>query len=427
MSKGWAEFVAHAATFEAALETVQMVRTATRELFEQLNSAVRTEASGKRDILDGKLRYDENTPVFSSCADAIEAFTSSVSLMIAAVEDIKMIVSGVSSGQLADREETIIELEKSQVDLQAVVNDFEMLIAARGSNVYWFEYSDNGYSYSLKIQSAPLDIAEKLSVGLYDHMETVVMASATLTVARDFSYISKRLGLDLDSRERVREFIATSPFDYPRQAAVIVPSFLPSPKHEKFIEQTNDVLYRIATEIGRGMLVLFTSRGHLHRSYHELKDPLTRKGLTLMGQGIDGSRNLLVRRFREDKRSILFGTDSFWEGVDVPGSALEIVVIMKLPFAVPADPVVQAQLEEVERAGGNPFMDYSVPEAAIRLRQGAGRLIRHRGDRGIVVVLDNRIVTARYGETFKRCLPGTFIKTDSTDNLIKSMSAWFGE
>ena len=144
-----------------------------------------------------------------------------------------------------------------------------------------------------------------------------------------------------------------------------------------------------------------------------------------MGQGIDGSRNLILRRFREEKRSILFGTDSFWEGVDVPGSALEIVVIIKLPFAVPSEPIVQAQMEEIERSGGRPFVEFSVPEAAIKLRQGAGRLIRHRNDRGIVIVFDTRIVSSWYGNTFRRCLPGKLVKSENVEKLVENLKFWF--
>ena len=231
--------------------------------------------------------------------------------------------------------------------------------------------------------------------------------------------------MNLDTRDRVVEFIAESPFDYRRQSAVVVPAYLPSPKAPGFIDRMDDLLFEVATGIGRGMLVLFTSRSHLNQSYHALKDRFTRHGITLMAQGIDGSRSLLLRRFQEETRSVLFGTDSFWEGVDVPGNALEIVVIGRLPFAVPSDPVIEALSEEVARQGGNPFAGYAVPEAAIKLRQGAGRLIRHRNDRGVVIVCDTRIVTTRYGGMFMKSLPGTPLRAESPELLIERLTAWF--
>ena len=144
-----------------------------------------------------------------------------------------------------------------------------------------------------------------------------------------------------------------------------------------------------------------------------------------MAQGKDGSRTVILNRFRKDKTSVLFGTDSFWEGIDVPGEALEVVVIVRLPFAVPTDPVVQAQMEEVEKNGGDPFMDYSVPEAAIKLRQGAGRLIRRTDDRGAVVILDVRINTAKYGVTFKKSLPGHAQRVESPEKFIEYLKQWF--
>ncbi len=345
--------------------------------------------------------------------------------MIMVLNDILILVSGVSSGQLKMKEETMIEIEEVRVDVQCIIDDIDFLIEASGQNVFWFEYNEKSTFYSLRIKSAPLDVAEKLAYGLYEHMETVIMTSATLTVAGDFSYIRSRLGIDLDSRDRAVDCIASSPFDYKSQAAVIIPSFLPSPKEEDFILETNDVLSSLAHNISRGMLVLFTSRSHLNRSYFELKDQFTHSGITLMAQGIDGSRNTILQRFQKETGSVLFGTDSFWEGIDVPGNALEMVVIIRLPFAVPTDPIIQAQMEEVEKNGGNPFMDFSVPEAAIKLRQGAGRLIRHRNDRGTVIILDNRINTTRYGYLFRNSLTGKTVRADNIKMLIKNLKEWF--
>lgn len=244
-------------------------------------------------------------------------------------------------------------------------------------------------------------------------------------MARNFRYIRRRLGLNLDTRERITEFIAESPFDYTRQSVVMIPAFLPSPKSERYISDSNQVILRIAKDIRRGMLVLFTSWGHLNRAYNELCDSFAMHGITLLAQGVDGSRSHLLHRFRDEPTSVLFGTESFWEGVDVPGNALEIVVISRLPFAVPSDPVVQAMMEEITHRGGEPFMDYSVPEAAIKLRQGAGRLIRHRTDKGAVIMMDTRVATTRYGVLFKRSLPGTSIRTETPDDMINGLKNWF--
>ena len=425
MAKGWPGFKDNKALIESAIDTAKAVRTSTQNLFERLFYAVRTEAENIRDRHEGKLRFYHDSEIFFATRDEIETFTESLSVLIRILGDILIVVSGVSPGKLNMKEDIMIEIEEVRGDLQGIVNDIAFLIEASGPNVFWFEYNEDGTLYSLSIKSAPLDVAEKLATGLYDHMETVIMTSATLTVADDFSYIRNRLGINIDTRERVVEFIASSPFDYQSQAEVIIPSFLPSPKDEQFIRETNKVLYSLANEINRGMLVLFTSRGHLHQSYYELKDQFTHIGINLMAQSIDGSRNIILRRFREETVSVLFGTDSFWEGVDVPGNALELVIIVRLPFAVPTDPVIEAQMEEVEKNGGNPFLDYSVPEAAIKLRQGAGRLIRHRSDRGAVIILDNRITTTRYGHLFRKSLPGKTVMAHNSKMLVKNLKDWF--
>jgi Rad3-related DNA helicase len=425
MIKAFPEFAPKKATIGTAADCVEETHAALNGLFDNLYFAVRAEAGKNRGGLDGKLRYFSESAVFADNADHVDTFEDALNRLISAVNDVMMIVSEASESQLNMKEELLFEIEDVKNSLQAVVGDLVFLIAAEGVNVFWFEFNDRNSFYSLKINSAPLNVAEKLAYGLYEKMETVVMTSATLTVAGDFSYIENRLGIDLDNRERTSEFIAPSPFDYDTQSAVIVPTFVPSPKIDSFIAETNEVIYALAKNLERGMLVLYTSRSHLNQSYYELRDRLISDGITLLAQGMDGSRTSILKRFRKETGSVLFGTDSFWEGVDVPGNALEIVVIVRLPFAVPTDPVVQAQMEEVEKAGGNAFMDFSVPEAAIKLRQGAGRLIRHRTDKGAVVMLDNRIVTTRYGSVFRKSLAGKQIEADTVKTLIGTLARLF--
>ncbi|MFC1490594.1 helicase C-terminal domain-containing protein [Candidatus Latescibacterota bacterium] len=425
MTKAWPEFSANKSTIGTAIDSVEQVHSALNGLFDNIYHSVRAEAGKSKGGHEGKLRYFSGSSIFNDNFDQIETFKESLNNMIAVINDVLMLVSGASESQLNLKEEMMFEIEDVKNSLQAIVNDVDFLVEAGGVNVFWFEYNDRNSFYSLKINSAPLNVNEKLAHGLYDKMETVIMASATLTVAGDFSYIESRLGINLDSRERTAKFIAPSPFDYESQSAVIIPSFVPSPKENSFIKETNEVLYSMAKKLKRGMLVLFTSRSHLNQSYMELRDKLTRSGITLLAQGMDGSRTSILKRFQKETGSVLFGTDSFWEGVDVPGDALEIVVIVRLPFAVPSDPVIQAQMEEIEKAGGNPFMDFSVPEAAIKLRQGAGRLIRHRNDKGAVVMLDNRIITTRYGSLFRKSLSGKSLEATDMEMLIGNLEKLF--
>ena len=376
---------------------------------------------------ENKLRYYPGSRVFLKSSNALSGFRSAVNSLVSNLEKVNLILSGVSSSHLDSREDYMIEIEEISLELNGVLESLEFLEEATGRNVFWFEFDEDGTFYSMRIRSAPLDIDRKLANGLYEKMETVIMTSATLTVAGDFSYIRYRLGLNLDNRDRVVTFNAASPFDYPTQSAVLVPSFIPMPKEESYIASVNEFIFSLATVLRKGMLVLFTSNGHLHQTYYDLRDTLTREGVTILAQGVDGSRSSILQRFKNEKPAVLLGTDSFWEGVDVPGNALELVVIVKLPFAVPTDPVVQAQMEEVEKAGKDPFRNFSVPEAAIKLRQGAGRLIRHRNDRGAVIILDVRVNKAFYGRTFRNSLPGTTIQADSPNTVISNLKRWFGQ
>ncbi|MCE5251831.1 3'-5' exoribonuclease, partial [bacterium] len=300
MIKAWPEYAANVQIFEDAVTAVEHVRSVTGEFFTCLDAAVRMEAAQDKNGHAGKLRYSGASPVFSQCADPAEAFSSGITELVKIIGSIILFISGVPSGRLNQKEDILIDLEEIQKNLVGLGGDFAFLLEAGGRNVFWFEYPENGTPYALGIHSAPLDVAEKLAVGLYDHMETVVMTSATLAVARDFSYIRDRLGLNLDDRERTTEFIADSPFDYTRQSALIVPSFLPSPKQEQFIEECNRLILLIASSVRRGMLVLFTSWGHLNRAYHDLREQFVRNGMTLLVQGIDGSRSLLLRRFSDE-------------------------------------------------------------------------------------------------------------------------------
>ena len=410
-----------------AADLVDAVRATAQEMVKAMYLFLCSEKEfAEEGSREGTSRYYEHSPVFKAAQSEISAFEDSAETLIETITNVVNILSEIPPEHLRHKTETLLDLEKAVAEIGEFLEDFQFLRGVTGKNVFWFEFDPEKNFYSFSIESAPLDIAEKLSAGLYDTLDTIIMTSATLSVAGNFGYIRDRLGLNLHNRDRVVEFIARSPFDYRTQSALILPSFLPSPKEGDFIPETNKLIFSLAKNVKRGMLVLFTARGHLSRAYYELRDAFLAEGITLLGQGIDGSRNSILHRFKAETTSVLFGTDSFWEGVDIPGSALEIVVIVRLPFAVPTEPVIQAQMEEIENSGGKPFMDFSVPEAAIKLRQGAGRLIRHRNDRGAVIIMDTRIITARYGSIFKKCLPGTVMSLDSEEKLITSVKNWFG-
>jgi ATP-dependent DNA helicase DinG len=258
---------------------------------------------------------------------------------------------------------------------------------------------------NVSLAAVPLDLAPVLKENLFDRIETVVLTSATLAAGGEFSYLEARLGLDLPpSRVKVRE-IHASPFDFPSQCLFGVPTDLPEPRddeagHDAAVARA---LVELAHASDGGMFVLFTSHGALRRTAEAVRGELGGRW-PLLVQG-EGQRDQLLRRFREAGSAILLGTDSFWEGVDVPGRALRVLILAKLPFKVPSDPLTAARLERLEAAGLNGFAHYLVPNAALKLKQGFGRLIRSRSDVGAVLLLDRRVVTKRYGALILEGLP----------------------
>jgi Rad3-related DNA helicase len=258
-------------------------------------------------------------------------------------------------------------------------------------------------------------------------MRTVVLTSATLAVGTKFTYMADRLGLRHLDPGRLKGLRIGSPFDYEDQALVCVPSDFPSPKTGAFQQAVSELIQGLAVAARRNTLVLFTAYGMLNRTYADLKDSLERCGIPVLAQGISGARSLLLDRFRQAEGAVLLGTDSFWEGIDLPGEALQIVVLVKLPFAVPSEPVVQAQIEQLDQAGRNSFLEFLVPEAVIKFRQGFGRLIRSAEDHGAVVVLDQRVIGTQYGRLFLDSLPTRHRVFRTGSDLVEGVTRWFGE
>jgi ATP-dependent DNA helicase DinG len=269
--------------------------------------------------------------------------------------------------------------------------------------VRWMERSARGQNVALSV--VPLDLAPLLRELLFDRLETVVLTSATLAAGGEFAFLESRLGLSGESSPVTVREILPSPFDYPSQCVFGVPNDLPEPREDEpghgaaVVQVVSDLAY--ASD--GGMFVLFTSHAALRRAAQELRAGLPNRW-PLLVQG-EAPRDVLLRRFREAENAILLGTDSFWEGVDVPGRALRTLILNKLPFKVPSEPITAARLERLAEEGLDGFTNYLLPHAALKLKQGFGRLIRSRQDTGIVVLLDSRVVTKRYGHLLLSGLP----------------------
>ena len=259
-------------------------------------------------------------------------------------------------------------------------------------HVHWFET----YRQSFRVNLTPLDVADTFSSRRHQLPSCWVFTSATLSVNGSFAHFARRLGL-----EEAATLQLDSPFDYRNNALFYVPQGLPEPAHEAYTDRVLDEAERIIRACGGRTFVLFTSYRALHIAQRRLRDSC---GFPLLVQG-SAPRNELLERFRELGNAVLLGTSSFWEGVDVRGEALSCVIIDKLPFASPGDPVLQARIDALRERGGNPFMDEQLPHAVITLKQGVGRLIRDVNDRGVLVICDPRLLSKRYGRVFLNSLP----------------------
>jgi len=290
------------------------------------------------------------------------------------------------------------------VRADGLIQSLEMIFSGnRPGMLKWYEKKKRGITF----HSSPLDISDTLREDLYEGISTIIFASATLSTNGRFDYIRSRLGIPEDALEG----IYPSHFDFKEQSLFYIPMDLPGPNGPDFSAMASErILEMLNISSGRA-LVLFTSYSNMNMVYQRIKNALPYR---VLRQG-DAPKSSLLEEFRNDTNSVLLATGSFWQGVDVPGESLSCLIIDKLPFDSPGDPLVSARIQSIREKEGNPFMDYQLPSAIISLKQGLGRLIRKRSDRGLLSVLDNRIIKNRYGRLFFESLPDMTVTHELED------------
>ncbi|GGA61481.1 ATP-dependent DNA helicase DinG [Ornithinibacillus halotolerans] len=329
--------------------------------------------------------------------------------------------------QLTDKE--LVEETEWKTDiLQSYIDSLEQLFLLENDAefVKWIEIEAYGAKNAVYLYCEPVDISNVLKESFFDVKESVILTSATLTMKNSFTFIQKRLGIPKDRLETKK---IPSPFSYEKQVCTLIPSDFPDigyGKTDDFIAATCESILSLAEITNGRMLVLFTSYDMLKKSYYLLKELMENEKFVLIAQGISsGSRERLKKNFQTFEQSILLGTSSFWEGVDIPGDDLSCLVIVRLPFQPPNHPVYEAKSLNMKRNGGNAFYDLALPNAVIRFKQGFGRLIRSNSDRGIVFICDARIMKSSYGKYFTESIPKVPITFDTTRTLMEKAQEWF--
>jgi len=375
----------------------------------------------------GKIRIKDINKFQDFTNESIKliAFLSS---LLQRSEQLIEIMKGVSADKFNDYDNQMATVEGISERLFEIINNIKTLQSPDLEDyTMWFstiKAKDENYPAGV-VNYAPIEVNKILPDLIFHKVKSIVFTSATLALRGTFKYFTANLGLDNTQNIVINETIAESPFDYHKQVVVLNTTYLPDNKDPYFAPQSIDLLKRVIEANKVGTMVLFTSYKDLNTAYDELSTTCYEKNINLLAQGKTGGRNSILKDFIKQKNAVLLGTSSFWEGVDVQGESLSLLVLYKLPFQVPSEPTVEAYIEKLEKQNKNSFMHYSLPNALLKMRQGFGRLIRSKDDSGVVLILDNRIKLKQYGKYFEQILPTNIRFMQNPEQTLSNIKIWF--
>lgn len=374
--------------------------------------------SKNTDQMEIKKRFDkEQIKKSSFWKEIIKLRKEAEYLYTVMIRALTKLINEMDKFRLEDENGIIFDFKKYIERVKTFMKDLTYILESnREDHVYWTNI--NLRKGSIRIYATPFEISEDLEQNLFNKLDRILFTSATLAVEQKFDYYKKNIGL---KKEKIIEEIIDSPFDYEKQMKVYIPDDTKDPNSLEFFSDIYDFIKKLVIHTEGRCFLLFTSYSSLNFVYNKLRGSLERDNYVLLKQG-ELPRHEMIELFKMRDKAILFGTDSFWEGIDVQGDSLKSVVIVKLPFRSPEDPVTEAIIEYMRKNNQNPFMDYQIPQAVIKFKQGVGRLIRSKTDTGIITVLDNRVIKKAYGEKFLKSLPKTSIIRGNREFILKAES-----
>ena len=406
----------YAGTVEDLQASVLQARRHLTMLFKEITdfATKRSESGGDYNVSLRLTTALRSQPAWSKLQTDWEQVDIALAKLARGVEKAASLAASAVEGEVPDKEGFLMEAQAVADQLAELRDGLRAGVASPDEGgIYWIEVgARDGVT---RLRSAPLHVGADLNQRLFDQKKSVVLTSATLSVGESLGYIEERLSLD-----SANELMVGSPFDYPNRVLGFFPNDIPEPNRSGYQAAVHDAIANAARAAGGRMLVLFTSRASLRTARRFLPDLLTGDEIAVLAQGQDGNPAQLVQRLQSDPRAVVLGTGSFWEGVDIPGDALSVLVITKLPFNVPSDPVFAARSQQFEA----PFDQYGLPQAVLRFKQGFGRLIRRKTDKGVLLCLDRRVLTKPYGKTFVDSIPRCTFRAGPVGDVPAAVAEW---